>query len=129
MSVVFIALLVVPSLDHRFGWSRVVTPLVLLAEVFVVAGPAIVAAVYRANTWSRPARTGSSGIRCTPARSSSSSRRRSRSARSWDSVWQRVTITGVIALLIREEQYLSEHLAGYREYSERVRYRLVPYVW
>lgn len=36
----------------------------------------------------------------------------------------------IIARRIRgEEELLSSELAGYREYQERVRYRLVPFVW
>jgi protein-S-isoprenylcysteine O-methyltransferase Ste14 len=41
-------------------------------------------------------------------------------------------IPGVPVLVFRildEEKMLTQDLAGYREYAERVRYRLVPYVW
>ena len=31
--------------------------------------------------------------------------------------------------LMREEMFLATHLAGYRDYSNRVRYRLVPTLW
>jgi protein-S-isoprenylcysteine O-methyltransferase Ste14 len=36
----------------------------------------------------------------------------------------------VLALRIRDEEDLLEReLTGYREYTQQVRYRLVPYVW
>jgi protein-S-isoprenylcysteine O-methyltransferase Ste14 len=36
----------------------------------------------------------------------------------------------VLALRIRdEEKLLQEELYGYREYAEKVRYRLLPYMW
>jgi protein-S-isoprenylcysteine O-methyltransferase Ste14 len=38
----------------------------------------------------------------------------------------------VIALALRirdEEALLTQELSGYREYAQRVHYRLVPYVW
>ena len=36
----------------------------------------------------------------------------------------------LIAKRIRgEEAFLAEHLAGYREYQQKVRYRLIPFVW
>ena len=36
----------------------------------------------------------------------------------------------IIARRIRnEEQVLEEGLAGYREYKERVRYKVIPFVW
>jgi protein-S-isoprenylcysteine O-methyltransferase Ste14 len=41
-------------------------------------------------------------------------------------------IPGVVILVFRirdEEKLLAQELAGYREYAQRVRYRLVPYVW
>jgi protein-S-isoprenylcysteine O-methyltransferase Ste14 len=31
--------------------------------------------------------------------------------------------------LLDEERFLSEKLAGYGEYREKVKYRLVPLVW
>ena len=31
--------------------------------------------------------------------------------------------------IINEEQLLKEGLAGYLEYTEKVRYRLIPFVW
>jgi protein-S-isoprenylcysteine O-methyltransferase Ste14 len=41
-------------------------------------------------------------------------------------------LPGVVVLLFRildEEKLLTQQLAGYREYTQRVRYRLLPYVW
>jgi protein-S-isoprenylcysteine O-methyltransferase Ste14 len=41
-------------------------------------------------------------------------------------------IPSLLVLVFRildEEKLLSQELAGYREYTRRVRYRLVPYVW
>ena len=36
----------------------------------------------------------------------------------------------IIAKRIRsEEAFLEENLEGYRAYKERVRYRLIPFVW
>ena len=43
-----------------------------------------------------------------------------------------VVIPGLLLLVIRildEEKLLEQELAGYREYTQKVRYRLVPYVW
>jgi protein-S-isoprenylcysteine O-methyltransferase Ste14 len=36
----------------------------------------------------------------------------------------------VLSLRIKnEEKVLEERLKGYREYKERVRYRMIPYIW
>jgi len=43
-----------------------------------------------------------------------------------------IVLAGVVVLVLRildEEKLLATELAGYREYSRQVRYRLVPYVW
>ena len=41
-------------------------------------------------------------------------------------------IPGLLVLVFRildEEQLLTAELGGYREYAQRVRYRMLPYVW
>ena len=47
----FIALLVVPPLDHRFGWSNVASLLSILADVVVVIGYWTIFLVFRVNTF------------------------------------------------------------------------------
>src|SRR5262249_24923066 len=50
-SVGFGALLVVPALDHRFGWSAVPLGLVVAADILVLVGFALIVRVYRENTF------------------------------------------------------------------------------
>jgi protein-S-isoprenylcysteine O-methyltransferase Ste14 len=41
-----------------------------------------------------------------------------------------IPMSVVLALrLLDEEKFLERNLPGYTEYRQRVRYRLVPYVW
>ena len=43
-----------------------------------------------------------------------------------------VTAIGTVLLVLRildEEKLLSEHLTGYPDYTQKVRYRLLPMVW
>ena len=47
----FISLLILPSLDRRFGWSNVPTPITLAADIVVVVGFWIVFLVFRVNTF------------------------------------------------------------------------------
>ena len=49
----FIALLVVPALDHRFGWSRVPVAVVVIGDVLVLTGFLFIGRVYRENTYTR----------------------------------------------------------------------------
>ena len=51
VSVVFVALLVVPALDRRFGWSRVPPAVVVLGDLLVAAGFYLIFLVYRENTY------------------------------------------------------------------------------
>src|SRR5262245_3177472 len=50
-SVGFIALLVVPALDHRFGWSAVPLGGVVAGDVLVATGFYLISRVYRENTF------------------------------------------------------------------------------
>jgi protein-S-isoprenylcysteine O-methyltransferase Ste14 len=50
-----------------------------------------------------------------------------------DSWWGLASIALIVPVLIwrilDEESFLKKDLPGYREYTQKVRYRLVPYVW
>jgi protein-S-isoprenylcysteine O-methyltransferase Ste14 len=35
----------------------------------------------------------------------------------------------LVSRILDEEKMLTQELRGYREYMQRVRYRLLPYVW
>jgi protein-S-isoprenylcysteine O-methyltransferase Ste14 len=49
---------------------------------------------------------------------------------SWYGLAAALVCMGILAMrVVREERALAVELAGYREYAERVRYRLVPGLW
>src|SRR3984885_15148370 len=50
-SLAFVATIVVPALDHRFGWSRVPLPVVIMGDLLVALGFLIVFLVFRQNTF------------------------------------------------------------------------------
>src|SRR5262245_27576741 len=50
-SIGFMALLVVPALDRRFGWSAVPPGVVVAGDVFVAVGFYLISLVYRENTF------------------------------------------------------------------------------
>src|SRR5215470_14216748 len=50
-SIGFIALLVVPGLDHRFGWSSVPLAVVVAGDALVAIGFGLIFLVYRENTF------------------------------------------------------------------------------
>jgi protein-S-isoprenylcysteine O-methyltransferase Ste14 len=47
----------------------------------------------------------------------------------WGLLFTPLFIAGVAWRLLNEEKFLCENLPGYTEYTHKVRYRLVPYVW
>jgi protein-S-isoprenylcysteine O-methyltransferase Ste14 len=47
----------------------------------------------------------------------------------WGMVVVAVTAAVLAGRLLDEERFLATSLAGYREYTQRVRHRLVPLVW
>jgi protein-S-isoprenylcysteine O-methyltransferase Ste14 len=50
-SIGFIALLVVPAFDHRFGWSVVPLGVVVAGDILVAIGFYLISVVYRENTF------------------------------------------------------------------------------
>lgn len=138
----FAALLVVPAVDFRLGWSRVPVAVVVLGDALFVVGFGMVGRVYRENTYT------SATIEVVPG--------------------QRVISTGPYAVvrhpmyastflyligtplalgsyrgllavvfifpflvwrLLDEERVLARELPGYTDYQGRIRWRLVPGVW
>ena len=51
VTIFFILLLLIPPLDHHFQWSNVPAYVVLMSDVFVVLGLAIVFLVFRENSY------------------------------------------------------------------------------
>jgi protein-S-isoprenylcysteine O-methyltransferase Ste14 len=138
----FLAVLAVPALDHRLSWSHV--PLIgnVLGEVLVGTGFWIVFLVFRENSFAsaiiqvdadqklidtgpyarvrHPMYAGALILLAgTPL-----------ALGSW---WGLIALAPLIAVIVSrlldEEAVLVEGLAGYAEYRQRTRYRLIPRVW
>jgi protein-S-isoprenylcysteine O-methyltransferase Ste14 len=138
----YIGLLVVPALDHRFGWSQMPPSLALAGDVLVGLGFLGVFFVFRENTFT------SATIELAPDQKVISTgpyalvRHPMYAAGlvllcaipialgSW---WGVLVFLAILpALLWRlfdEEKFLAKNLPGYPEYQTRVRYRLIPRVW
>lgn len=137
-----VAVLVVSALDHRFGWSRVPLAVVVAGNVLVAAGLILAQWVVFQNRYAAATITVEAGqplvstglygvvrhpmylgalvmlIGTPPA---------------LDSYWGTVVLVpGLLTLALRivdEEKMLTAELDGYREYTRRVPYRLIPHVW
>jgi protein-S-isoprenylcysteine O-methyltransferase Ste14 len=141
-SIGFIALLVVPALDHRFGWSAVPLGGVIAGDVLVAIGFYLIFLVYRENTFTSATievaenqtviSTGPYAIVRHPMYASASLYLLG-TPLALGSYWGLVPLAAMLPFLIwrllDEERFLARNLPGYTEYQKRVRYRLVPFVW
>lgn len=138
----WVALLVVPALDRRFGWSAMPAALSLAGDAAIIFGFLVTFRVLQVNSYS------ASTIRVEPGQQVVST---------GPYAWVRHPMYagalplvagmplalgswwGFLALLpfppvlvwrlLDEERYLLVHLPGYAGYCQRVRHRLVPGIW
>ena len=141
-SIGFIALLVVPALDHRFGWSAVPLGAVVTGDVLVAVGFSLIFLVYRENTFTSATievaesqevvSTGPYAIVRHPMYASGSLYLLG-TPLALGSYWGLVPIAAMMPFLIwrlfDEERFLATNLPGYTEYLKQVPHRLVPFVW
>jgi len=142
VSLGFVALLVIPALDRRFGWSQTSPIVALIGNALILAGGAGVWRVFRENSF-------------TSARIELASDQRVISTGPYAYVRHPMYATalvmmagipialgswwGLLALaammpallwrILDEETFLAAELPGYAEYKQKVRYRLVPHLW
>jgi protein-S-isoprenylcysteine O-methyltransferase Ste14 len=141
-SLFFIAIYILPGLDHRFGWSRLPPALSLVADVFAALGFYIIFLVFRENTYTSATIEVAGGQRVISSGPYGVVRHPMYAGAflmllftplalgSWLALPLTAPLMLVIILrLLDEEKYLSENLGGYADYRQRVRYRLVPGVW
>jgi protein-S-isoprenylcysteine O-methyltransferase Ste14 len=141
-SVAFLSIIVVPALDRRFGWSHVPFVAALVADVLVAAGFAAVFFVFRENTFTsavievakeqRVVTTGPYAIVRHPMYAGALLLLVATPVAlgSWVGLATFVPFVAIIVWrLLDEEKFLAGHLAGYEAYREKVKYRLVPFLW
>jgi protein-S-isoprenylcysteine O-methyltransferase Ste14 len=141
-SVGFIALLVVPALDHRFGWSVVPLAGVVAGDILVAMGFYVIFRVYRVNTFTaatiqvaadqRVISTGPYAIVRHPMYAGASLYVVG-TPLALGSYWGLLAAAAMLPFLIwrlvDEERLLARKLPGYTEYQQRVPHRLVPWMW
>ena len=141
-SIGFLALILVPAFDFRFGWPAVPLALVAAGDVLVAVGYSIIFLVYKENTFTsatievaedqKVITTGPYALvrhpmyagallylLGTPLALGSW----------WGLLPFAATLPFLLWRLFDEEAFLSKNLPGYAEYRDTVRYRLVPGVW
>ncbi|OBA77958.1 hypothetical protein A9W99_25600 [Mycobacterium sp. 1164966.3] len=138
----FASLLVVSALDHRFKWSTVPTAVSVLGDVLVAVGLGAGALAVAQNNYAsaniaveaeQPViSTGLYGFVRHPMYFFAVILMVGMPL-ALGSYWGLAgVVVGVFFLALRiedEEKMLEHELAGYREYQQKVRSRLVPYIW
>ena len=141
-TIIFFMGYIVSGLDKRFGWSDIPFPVVLIVDVVILTGYIIVFYVFKQNSYAsrvveveQDQKVISTGLYSivrhpmyigilimyipTPI--------------AIGSFWGLIPILSIpIALVLRilnEEKVLNEELNGYKEYCQKTKYRLIPYVW
>ncbi|OGD27864.1 MAG: hypothetical protein A2Y56_05780 [Candidatus Aminicenantes bacterium RBG_13_63_10] len=141
-SLIFLGIYLLPGFDRRLGWSSVPVVVVIAADILVLAGYGLFVQVLKENSYAsriveveakqKVITTGPYALVrhpmylaimvmfvLTPL--------------SLGSYWAAVPALPIVFVLIarirNEERVLIEQLAGYREYVERVRFRLIPGIW
>ncbi|MGA7993634.1 MAG: isoprenylcysteine carboxylmethyltransferase family protein [Bradyrhizobium sp.] len=138
----FVGLLVVPALDHRFAWSQMSPMMALAGDVLVAIGWLAIFVVFRENSFT------SATIELAPDQKVISTGPYALvrhpmyagalvmllgipiALGSW---WGMLVFAAILPALIwrlfEEEKFLARNLAGYVEYQNKVRYRLIPAIW
>lgn len=138
----FIALLVVPALDFRFGWSVVPLGAVVVGDALFVLGFGFIGRVYRENTFTAATidvvegqqviTTGPYAVVRHPMYASALLYLVG-TPLALGSYWGFVAVVGMLPFLIwrllDEERLLAQELPGYRDYQRKVRFRLLPGAW
>ena len=138
----FIGLIVVPALDYRFGWShmppsgrvgrRSADDVGLAGDFLYSRRTALLLPPLnwrRTRKSSQPALMRWSGTRCTPAPLIMLVGIPIVLGSWWGALVVVAIMPALIWRLMDEEKFLARNLPGYREYQEKVRYRLIPAVW
>jgi protein-S-isoprenylcysteine O-methyltransferase Ste14 len=137
-----VGMVVLSTLDHRFGWSSVPAPVSLAGDVLVAVGLGLAMLVVIQNSYAgttvtveaeqKVVSTGVYGLVRHPMYTGNMIIMTGVPL-ALGSYWGLAfVIPGLIVFALRirdEEELLTQELSGYREYAQEVQYRLVPYVW
>ena len=138
----FLAGFIVAGLDYRFGWSELPKAVIIAASAVFVIAYAIYAEVLRENTYlsrtievqedQKVIDTGLYGIIRHPMYSATLLLFLSMPL-VLGSVYAFIIFLPYPLIIVKrlkaEEEFLERELKGYKEYKQKVKYRLIPFIW
>lgn len=138
----FITAIVLPAVDHRFGWSAVPWSVVLAGDALIALGFLVTFFVFRENTFAAAIIEVDAGQKVVSTGPYAFVRHPMYTGGlimllgvplalgSWWGLLTMIPITAAIVWrLVDEEKFLASNLPGYAEYRNQVKYRLVPFIW
>ena len=141
-SLIFFSGFVIPGLDKRFGWSNVPVLIVIIADIVVLLGYLLIFFVFKQNSYAsrivqvekdqKVISTGLYGfvrhpmylgviIMYIPTPIALGSY--------WGLIPMATIPVALVLRIMNEEKVLRRDLPGYKDYCEKTRYRLIPYIW
>ena len=134
--------LTIPGLDNRFGWSNIPVHIELIAFVLVLLGYLGIVAVFKENSFAsriievesdqKVISTGPYAIVRHPMYTSQILLYLSTPlalGSYWAVIPALIFVLVFIPRILDEEKELLQNLAGYKEYTQKTKYRLLPGVW
>lgn len=137
-----LALFILSALDHRFGWSQVPPLVSWIGDALLVLSFVMFSFVFRENSY------GASNVRVEQNQQVISSGPYALVRHPmydgalvmaisiplalgswWALALLVITLPVLVIRILDEEKVLAKDLPGYTEYEQKVRYRLVPYLW
>jgi len=141
-AIFFILPFIVSSIDHRLGWSTVPTFVVFLGDILVAVGLYIVFLVFRENTFTsatievseeqKVISTGPYAVIRHPMYSGAFIMLLGiplALGSWWAFIFVFLLFAAIVWRLLEEEKFLANNLPGYKSYHQKVRYRLIPFIW
>jgi protein-S-isoprenylcysteine O-methyltransferase Ste14 len=141
-SIFFILPFITASIDHRLGWSEVPIWLVLMGDLLVALGLYIVFLVFKENTFTsatievaneqKVISTGPYAVIRHPMYSGAFIMLLGiplALCSWWAFIFVFLLFAAIVWRLLEEEKFLSKNLPGYMAYRQKVRYRLIPFIW
>ena len=141
-SIGFIAMIVLPALDHCFAWSSVPPYLMVAGDVLAALGYLVIFFVYKENSFAsatiqvyseqKVISTGPYALVRHPMYVGGFIMLLGMSIELgswWGLLILILMMPALLWRILEEEKLLAKDLPGYAEYRNKVKYRLIPHIW